>query len=186
MSRLASLRAAASERRALMARRDSTQAGLWPRSRAMPLGVSLSSWASEPTTLASSSAVRVRGGALAKSSSRLFSMAEAGRSTTTGTAVAPCPRQRSRRLKPSRTSKPPSGAGATRSGSSASGSVAPWFSPGRSLAKVVRSCSMGSDRTVLICGAGMALPWRRSGGSAVASGTGLVSQSVRRVRTADR
>jgi len=88
-----------------MARRDLTQPGLWPKSRAMPLGVSPSSSASEQATFASSSAVTVRGGALAKSSSRLCSAAEAGRSTTTGTAVAPCSRQRERRLKPSRTSK---------------------------------------------------------------------------------
>lgn len=115
----------------------------------MPLGVSPSSSASEPTTLASSSAVTVRGGALAKSSSRLCSTVEPGRSMTTGTAVAPCSRQRSRRLKPSRTSKPPPAAGATRSGNSASCSGAPLLSPGRSLAKLVRSWSMGSDLPVL-------------------------------------
>jgi hypothetical protein len=60
----------------------------------MPLAVSPSSSASEQATFASSSAVMVRGGALASSSRRLCSIAEPGRSTTTGTAIAPCARQR--------------------------------------------------------------------------------------------
>ncbi len=77
-----------------MASRDSTQPFLCPKSRAMPLGVSPSSLASEQATLASSSAVTVRGGALARSNSRLCSVTEAGRSTTTGTSVAPRSRQR--------------------------------------------------------------------------------------------
>jgi len=178
MPRRASLCCTAGDKREPIARRASTQPALCPNSRAMPLAVSPSCSTSEQTTFASSSAVTVRGGALAKSSRRLCSAAEAGRSTTTGTLVAPCSRQRSRRLKPSRTSKPPSSVGATRSGSSASCSGAPGPSPGRSLAKPVRSRSMGSDRTTA-CGSGMALPSRRLGGAA---GRGGLRSPVRRAR----
>lgn len=161
MSRLASLLCASAERRAPMANRDSTHAGLCPSSRAMAPGVILSSSLSERTTFASSSAVTVRGGALASSSSRLCSAAEAGRSTTTGTEVAPRSRQRERRLKPSRTSKPPSESATTRRGSSASNS-GPGPSLGRSFEKVVRSRSSGTDCTALVCSADMTLLSRRS------------------------
>jgi len=182
MARWASLRSAAGDRREPSARRDSTQPGLWPSSRAMPLGVSPSSSARERTTLASSRAVVVRGGALASSRSRLCSAGSAGRSTTTGTLVEPCSRQRSRRLKPSRTSKQPSSVGATRSGSSASCSGAPGLSPGRSLAKLVRSRSTDSDRTVLAadgCGSDMGLPSRRRQCGGAEWRRGLRDQPVR-------
>jgi hypothetical protein len=148
MTRLPSLSWAAGDRRVPMARRASTQSALWPRKRAMAEGVSPSSWMSEQTTLPSSRAVTVRGGALACRSSRLCSAGEAGCSTTTGTVLLPSSRQRSRRLNPSMTSKAPSSVGATRSGiwASDSGCVGPR--PGRRSAKRVRSRSMGSQQTV--------------------------------------
>ncbi len=86
----------------------------------MACGPRLSSRRSETTTRASSSAVIVRGGALATSRSRLCSLARPGRSMTAGTSVKPASRQRSKRRNPSTTSKKSSGAGTTRIGRSAS------------------------------------------------------------------
>lgn len=175
MARRASRSAPAGDSREPSARRDSTQPLLWPSSRPMPEAVSPSSLASEQTTRASSRAVTVRGGALASSSRRFCSAAETGRSTTTGTRVAPCSRQRSRRLKPSRTSKPPSSQGATRSGSSASCTGAHWASPGRNRTSPVRSWSMETCR--IAWDSGMALPSRRPRASEAPLGVPARSRS---------
>lgn len=132
----------------------------------MAQGVSPSSSASEQTTFASSRAVTVRAGALACNRRRLRSAREAGRSTTTGTVVEPCSRQRSRRLKPSTTSKEPSSWGTTRSGISDRGSPRAWPAPRRSLARRVRSRSMGSQRRLPAgsrWGSGIGLPSQRQG-----------------------
>jgi len=173
MARLASLRSAAGDRRVPRARRASTHPGLCPRRRATALGVSPSSSTSERTTLPSSRAVTVRGGALACSRSRLCSAGQAGRSTTTGTVVEPCSRQRLRRLKPSTTSKEPSSVGTTRSGISASSSGRAWLSPGRSPAKPVRSRSMGSQRTVLAADGSVASSAGAADRLVVAWGSGM-------------
>ena len=123
-------------RRVPIAFRRATQSGLWPSRRATWVGVRWSSSINEHTTRASSSAVIVRAGALTASISRLCCTTCAGASTTTGTVVAPCSRQRSSRLNPSRTSKagpcPVSGHRATRSGRSAPCSMRGDMAPGRS------------------------------------------------------
>ena len=116
--------------------RPSTQAVVCPSSRAIAFGVRPSSSASDETTCASSSAVRVRGGALAASKSRLCSMLSVEDSTTTGTSSHPSSCQRRRRLKPSTTSHPPAELATTRKGKFATKAVRKQTggAPGRSAA----------------------------------------------------
>jgi len=115
----------------------------------MALSLCWSSRTSESTTRASSMAVVRRGGALARSSSSFWSIAEPACSTTMGTSLRPAAIQWARRLKPSRTSKQPSGCAATRSGISArtgapcGGGVALE----RSGARLVRSLSTSQQRS---------------------------------------
>lgn len=134
MARVVSAVAAVGERPVASDRRCATQVGLCWSARAAPATVSPSSVRSDATTRASSSGVRVRGGALAARRRHLSSTRLPGRSTTTGTSVRPASRQHASRLKPSRTSKCPSSVGATRSGSSARSSTVGGGVPGRSAA----------------------------------------------------
>ena len=128
--------------------RRATQLLRRPSSLATALAVMPSSWMRESMTRASSMALTVRGGALACSRSRFVSTGSRGCSTTTGTWLAPCAFQRSRRLRPSMTSKEPSAWGTTRRGSSDRPSSADRDRPGpRKAAKLVRRLSGGSRAT---------------------------------------
>jgi len=128
---LASLSSATGDSRVPMSTRRATHLSLRLSRRAMALGLRPSSFINEQTTLASSSAVRVRGGELARSSKRLCSTVEFGGSMTTGMWQCPCSRQRARRLKPSMTSYAPSSVGTMRMGSCAVQSGSCCGAPGR-------------------------------------------------------
>lgn len=165
-----------------MASRRRTQCGFRPKSPAIVLGPSPSSSRSEATTRASSMTESVRGGALTTSSSRLASRGSSAPSTTTGTTRAPCPRQRSSRLKPSRTSSSRGAApctDTTRSGSSSSSPararpIRPW----RSAAKLVRRRSTSTHCTWHALGA----PSGRSPSATRPARSAFTSSSFRRVR----
>lgn len=151
---------AAGARRSARAWRRVTQAVRRPSRRAASVRVRPSSWTSESMTRASSIAVRVRGGALVRSSNALLSAEERASSTTTGTWVSPAAAQRASRLRPSTTSHEPSACGTTRSGKSPRGGEAEACGSGmaeRKGAKLVRSCSRGRWTTRSGRGAG-ALP----------------------------
>jgi hypothetical protein len=124
-------------------RRRWTQAFLRPRSLAIAVGLSPSSSVSEATTRASSMGPAVLRAALAARSRAFMATPETG-STTTGTSFRPSLFQTVRRLKPSMTSKPPSGASATRSGMGARVLCESERSPRRG-ARVVRNWSMGTN-----------------------------------------
>ena len=98
----------------------------------MAVGLRPCSSRREQTTRPSSRAVRVRGGQLASRSKRLCSSGWLGRSRTTGMSRRPLCRQASRRLKPSISSKLPSGMGTTRMGKSAMSAAGVEGEPGRS------------------------------------------------------
>lgn len=91
-------------RRVANSRRRATQCGFFANRCPTARTVKWSSAMSDATMRASSSAVTVRGGALATNMSRLWSMAESGRSTIAGMVRRPASRQRSKHLKPSRIS----------------------------------------------------------------------------------
>lgn len=97
-------RATASQSLSAKSSRLCTQGVRRPNSAAMVAGPSPSSRRSDATTRASSMAVTVLGGALARSSARLASGALRACSTTAGTTSEPAAFQRARRLKPSTTS----------------------------------------------------------------------------------
>ncbi len=130
----ASLPSAVEDSRVPMSTRRATHCGLRSSWRAIRAGLKPSWLISEQTTRASSSAVRVRSGQLARSSRRLCSAVEHGDSITTGMSRWPCSRHPCRRLKPSRTSYRPSSVGTTRMGSAATSSGARCGDPGRSAA----------------------------------------------------
>ncbi len=100
-------------------RRCVTQCILCPTNSATPATV-MPSLVNASTTRASSIAVTVRRGALARSSASIASCRDDIGSTTTGTDDAPPSRQRARRLKPSTTSRHPSSMRTARIGRSAS------------------------------------------------------------------
>lgn len=113
-------------------------------------GVSWSSSASEATTRASSMGPEVFRAALAERIRAFMAIPETG-SSTTGTSLRLSLLQTTRRLKPSMTSKPPSAARATRRGMGARSVRGSECSPRRE-ARVVRNCSMGTKRMMLIAG----------------------------------
>ncbi len=107
----------------------------------------MSSSVSEATTRASSMGPEVFLAAFAESIRAFMATPDTG-SSTTGTSFRPSHSQWLSRLKPSITSRPPSGARATRSGMGARSIRGSEYSP-RSGARVVRNLSMGTKRTRL-------------------------------------
>jgi hypothetical protein len=141
-------RATSSLSRSASINRVVTHDGFLPRTWAMPLGPSPSSWRIECTTRASSIGVSVRGGRLASSRATFCSKFETVVSRTAGTHGSPDARHLSRRLKPSMTSYSPSAVSTTRSGSSLSriGRSGVAFSPARNALRLVPNRSTGTNR----------------------------------------
>ena len=128
--------------------RRSTQPRLRWQVSAMAATLRPSSVRIDCSTLASSIADTLRGGALLASSICFASAGEHRPSITTGTATAPAARQRRSRLKPSMTSSRPASSRTTRSGiSHSAGPLLPSddAAEDRSFAKLVPSWSGGTS-----------------------------------------
>lgn len=129
-------------------RRRTTHSGFLPSTEAIVFGPAPSSHLMAATTRASSIAVTVRRGALARSSMSIRSMLEQDLSTTAVTVSSPCARARRTRLNPSITSKAPWPVGVTRIGISQRPLACPRRPPWpRISSRLVRSLSSGSSTT---------------------------------------
>lgn len=134
--------------RSASTRRRSTHAGLLPSTEAIVFGPAPSTHRMAATTRASSIAVTVRRGALARSSISIRSSGAPERSMIAVIVLSPYALARRTRLNPSITSKVPSTTGETRIGISARPLVSPRRPPPpRSSSRPVRTLSSGSSRT---------------------------------------